>query len=157
MADSFEERFWARVEKTEGGCWPWLSKLSDRGYGLVKVDKKWVRAHRVAWRLTHGEHPAQLLVCHHCDNPRCCNPAHLFLGTHAANHADMVAKGRRRSKSGTVKLTAEQVIAARRRHPAETYAKLAEEFGVAIETVKNAVRGFSWKSLNHLEPPGTGR
>jgi hypothetical protein len=156
------ERFWRYVEKTDG-CWNWIGKRNrPDGYGTLKIAGQWKRSHRVAWEIAHGAFPPDLLVCHHCDNPGCCNPAHLFLGTHAANCADKMAKGRHRSgvnstgKGGRRKLTAEQVIDARRRHPAESYAKLAAEFGVSFECMKDAVRGFTWASVNHLQPPGVG-
>jgi len=139
-------RFWAKVSKVDGSCWTWLGRKTN-GYGRFKLNGRRQRAHRVAWVLTHGEFPPSLLVCHHCDNPACVNPSHLFLGTPAANTADMIAKGRQNVQRA--KLSAEIVLAARERHAAgETYRKLAQEFGVSFETMRNAVRGFSWKSAH---------
>lgn len=152
MADTLEERFWAKVAKGPG-CWEWQG-FRVGGYGRFKIDGRKVRAHRLAWRFTHGADAGDLCVCHRCDNPSCCNPDHLFLGTQAENMADRDRKGRQ--LSGNRKLTPEQVIEARRRHPAEPYRKLAAEFGVSFETIRYAIRGFSWAQLNHLEPPGTG-
>jgi hypothetical protein len=156
MTDYVAERFWAKVEKTEGGCWLWTASRHPKGYGLLSFGNRPARAHRVAWQLTNGDIPPGLFVCHRCDNPPCCNPEHLFLGTNTDNMRDASQKGRLSGGPGQPKLTAEQVIGARQRHPGVCYSALAKEFGVTFECIKNAVRGFTWASLNHLEPPGLG-
>lgn len=91
--------FWASVEKTES-CWLWGGYRTSQGYGVVRkwANGRWLRAkmaHRVAWQLTNGPIPDGLFACHHCDNPPCCNPSHLFLGTAADNARDMIIKGRK--------------------------------------------------------------
>lgn len=88
------ERFWSRVDRQgPGECWPWLASRFKDGYGQFRLGSH-SRAHRISWTLTFGDIPPGLCVLHRCDNPACCNPAHLFLGTNLDNVADMIAKGR---------------------------------------------------------------
>lgn len=81
-------------------CWLWTRSLNSRGYGIVYIAGKHVRAHRAMWELAHGPIPQGLHVLHHCDTPSCVNPAHLFLGTHQDNMIDKVAKGRHNMPHG---------------------------------------------------------
>lgn len=100
------EAFWGLVEKGDR-CWTWNGKRNPRHpYGQFYIG--WdgtrfreMRAHRAAWALAHNSDPGALHVCHHCDNPICVNPAHLFLGTREDNMRDMVAKGRHASRPQT--------------------------------------------------------
>lgn len=92
-------RFWARVDKSGAGCWLYMGFRKWDGYGWVARsrghgDYRWMTAHRYAWMLTNGEPPEGMHLLHTCDNPPCCNPAHLRLGTHDENMAEMKAKGR---------------------------------------------------------------
>lgn len=90
-----EPRFWARVgRRQQSECWPWMSAKDGHGYGAVWHGGKLCKASRVAWSMVNGSVPPGMCVCHACDNPACCNPAHLWLGSHRANMQDMVAKGR---------------------------------------------------------------
>jgi hypothetical protein len=89
------DRFHSRVRRGEPDeCWPWLRGRFADGYGGFKVGKQTMKANRVAYFIANGIDPGQLQVCHTCDNPSCCNPAHLFLGDTSANITDAVEKGR---------------------------------------------------------------
>lgn len=93
--------FWCRVHKAGADeCWEWVGYKIHNGYGFLYWNGDKILAHRLAWTLTNGQVPETLYVCHHCDNRLCCNPEHLFLGTHTDNMRDMVAKGRRVGPSG---------------------------------------------------------
>lgn len=89
-------KFWDRVDVLSNDeCWLWNGRIGPQGYGLWSVKHVNRPAHRIAWQLTNGEIPKGIFVCHKCDVRSCCNPTHLFLGTHDDNMADMTAKGRR--------------------------------------------------------------
>lgn len=100
-----EERFWAKVD-TSGGpdaCWPWLGSFRHHGYGQFSVNGKLVTVPRWILGKARGkplrwDSELRELACHRCDNPPCCNPAHLYVGTHKANTGDMIARGRHGGK-----------------------------------------------------------
>lgn len=94
--NDLDPRFWSYVDQSGGpdACWPWMRSVDRQGYGRQVVDGHGWGAHRIAWTLTRGPIPDGLVTCHHCDNPPCCNPAHLFVGTQRENLADMKRKGR---------------------------------------------------------------
>lgn len=85
--------FWSRVRKSDG-CWEWSGSLTSAGYGHTGYLGRTRLAHRIAWELTNGPIPAGMQLCHHCDNPPCCRPDHLFIGTASDNRLDSMAKGR---------------------------------------------------------------
>lgn len=97
------ERLWGRTELNEHGCWLWLGYQDEDGYGNISYREKSFRCHRLSWTLARGPIPESLQVLHDCDRfyapgdrtyRRCCNPAHLKLGTNSDNMADMAAKNR---------------------------------------------------------------
>lgn len=94
---SVEDRFWSHVAiGSEDACWEWKAARGRQGYGAFGMGGTMRIAHRVAFEFTHGRVLRRdELACHHCDNPPCCNPKHLFVGTKLDNARDAIAKGRR--------------------------------------------------------------
>ena len=142
-----EPVFWSRVDKSSGpdACWPWTLARHNHGYGQMGFRGKVWYAHRLAWRFTHGTIPKGLHVLHRCDNRPCCNPDHLFLGTHRENLDDMVTKGRspRGASRWNARLTEAQVREILRRADERTSA-LGHEFGVARQTVRDIIARTTW-------------
>ena len=153
------------IVKQENGCWEWTKCLDKDGYGDISVttdkQRRTKKAHRVMYELKHGEIEDGLLACHTCDNRKCCNPDHIFLGTAKDNAEDMVAKGRsvvssgaftsektKGEKNGRSLLTQEDVDEIRaRRDKGLKYGELkamAEEFGIAYVTIQKIVAGKLW-------------
>lgn len=95
---TIEERFWAKVDRRgPDECWEWTGHRLKAGYGRFGSSGRFPcgqSTHRIAWHVSIGAIPAGLMVCHRCDNPPCCNPAHLFLGMAADNTHDMLNKRR---------------------------------------------------------------
>lgn len=152
-------RLLARVERAPNGCWNWTGSTRRAGYGQIYAGRAHgkqivCRAHRFSWIAHNGAIPGGLSVCHHCDNPRCINPDHLFLGTHQQNMADCRSKGRLNILDGSLargtlnvnaKLTPSDVAAIRaRRRAGEKGVCLAADFGVTPQTISHIVRGQTW-------------
>lgn len=92
--EALRRRFDRYVRRMPNGCWEWQGSRNQKGYGTVGCNSRSYKAHRVAYELATGEWPGANLICHHCDNPGCVNPAHLFVGTPRDNMQDKVRKGR---------------------------------------------------------------
>lgn len=99
-----EERFWSKVNKADNkeDCWEWIASCRGKfGYGSISYKKKHIDAHRLSWILHNGEiESSKIFVCHKCDNPKCVNPHHLFLGSHSDNMKDAYDKGRLKVPEG---------------------------------------------------------
>lgn len=144
LAMSIRSRFWAKVDKRgPDECWPWTGCLTPLGYGQLLIHaKKWM-AHRASWRIAHGPIPKGMCVCHHCDNPPCVNPAHLFLGTHKQNSEDMVNKGR--AASGPFSPSKIRLIRKLYCTGHYTQAELAKRFGTTQPVISGITRGQTYR------------
>lgn len=92
------DRFWQRVQAGPmDACWEWTGATNTHRYGTLRVGRTNIGAHRASWLIHHGPIPFGMQVLHHCDNRPCCNPSHLFLGTHQDNMNDRNSKGRQAS------------------------------------------------------------
>ena len=134
------------------GCWIWNKFVDDNGYGRLSYNSKPYLTHRVSYKLFNGEIPKGLFVCHKCDTPSCVNPAHLFLGTHDDNMADMVGKGRAQRKRGEensisilTEAQAQEIINFNHYHGSLTY--LAKKFNTSPQTIYYVRHGKTWTHL----------
>ncbi len=145
--------FWKKVDvKQIDECWNWIGAVNKDGYGRARFQGKSIYVHRLS--LIYQEPNLDFgkkVVMHICDNPRCCNPKHLLLGTHADNQADKFKKQRQAKgeKNGQSLLTEEQVKEARSKYIPKvvTYKMLAKEYGVCKDTMQKAIRGIYWSHI----------
>lgn len=165
--------FWGKVDKDNSTifyngtrCWEWTGAKNKSGYGhcWIKDLKTNRKSHRVSWVIHYGKIPDNLLVCHHCDNPPCINPLHLFAGTSKDNALDRNSKNRGRKpgirkrpetiqygeRSPNHKLTSKQVAEIRRLYKPSVRGSgclvLAHKYGVSKSTIFAVVRGKNWKA-----------
>lgn len=134
-------------------CWNWTACVNGYGYAVLRVKGySGAQASRTAWRLFNGEIPEGMLVCHRCDNARCVNPEHLFLGTVQDNNRDMYSKGRHifGVTSPKSKLNDEKVREIRRKYirGVRGYHRLGREYGVSYDTISKIIKGYTWKHVS---------
>jgi hypothetical protein len=142
--------FWKKVVVSGlDDCWNWVAGKSYNGYGRFRFNGRTGRSHRYIYEITRGVLPVNSVVMHSCDNPACCNPAHLALGTCADNMKDMRKKGRERwavgEGVGGAKLTAEQIISIR--SDGRFQKNIAAELGVSQATISRVKRHNSWRHI----------
>lgn len=139
------ERFWFYVEKAgPDECWEWTGAIADNGYGNLALPGRRVSAHRFSCELHTGSPiPSGMQVCHRCDNRRCVNPAHLFLGTHTDNMQDMVRKGRHGRAAAVLTPGMVREI----RTSPEMGVTLAKRFGVSKSAVSMIRSGKRWADV----------
>jgi DNA-binding XRE family transcriptional regulator len=143
------DEFWAHVKRADG-CWLWTGNFDSHGYGSLQYEGQKVGAHRVAWELTHGVIPADMCVCHRCDNPKCVNPEHLWLGTKSENALDRHVKGRSRGPEGIrqhdARLNLQKAEDIRAAYATRRYTQraLGVRYGVAQQSIGKIVNGRMW-------------
>ena len=162
-------RFWGKVDKSTHpkSCWVWTG-CTRGGYGRFRVSGRHESAHRFSFEIHNGPIPEGQLVCHRCDNPPCCNPAHLFLGTYKDNNVDRENKGRgnrpvgdlhpshlrpetrpRGEAHSSAKLTDAQVVEIRQlgAEGVLLHREIAARFGVSRANISYIIRGVTRRGL----------
>ena len=161
---SMETRIKSKVNvNVRTGCWNWTGSFRKDGYGKLIVGSKLdgtrrtVTASRASYETFVGPIPTGMVVCHKCDNPRCVNPEHLFVGTWKDNYDDMVRKGRQKTAKGShvasSKLT--EATVRRIRKSKKDPQTLADRYGVHVSTIRHILSGASWKHVG-LAPVSRG-
>lgn len=171
---SLEDRFWTKIDQNgpvmpgmSTSCWTWMGAKDTGGYGNFNLGMRFVKAHSFAFTQKNGALPEGKFVLHTCDNPSCCNPAHLYAGTKKDNAQDRERRQRgnhavgqrhgcvthpglhRGERNGRAKMTEDTVRDLRRRHrEGERAASLARAYGLTKTTVSGILRGKLW---GHVE------
>ena len=143
-------RLWTKVNrKGQNDCWEWTGRVNEWGYGILSEGTKYFYAHREAYKDVVGEIPSGMFVCHRCDNPKCCNPYHLWIGTAADNNKDKMNKGRHISLAGEkhwkAKLTNEQILLIAKDKRSQR--AIAAAYGVTKSVIQRIKSGTGWKCV----------
>lgn len=147
------EDFWTHVDILgEDDCWNWKLWKNTKGYGRWKVCGNPIFCHRHAYEISIGSIPDGYHVLHHCDNPLCCNPKHLFIGTNQDNVNDRVSKNRsaytKGQSNGRAKLTDKDIIEIRRLFKSGlSHLKIAKLYNISPTTAYYAATGITWKHI----------
>ncbi len=142
-----EDRFWSKVHDRDGeGCWEWTAS-KRKGYGFFQINHKVVTAHRYSWELHNGPIPNGLHVCHHCDNPACVRPDHLFVGTDKDNAIDKTAKGRNGLIGSRLTAGKAQLMRAMWDSGEYIHRELCEIFDVTESTTNHVVHRKTWRHV----------
>lgn len=151
------DRLWPKVSVGHPDeCWPWIARAKISGYGVLTSPAGNVLAHRVAWQTTNGPIPDGLWVLHRCDNPPCCNPGHLFLGTAQDNIDDMMRKGRAPSRPSVgwfTKLSMEDVLSIiGLLREGRSSLSIAKAYGVSAGAIRLIRDQKTWKHVSRTVP-----
>lgn len=144
---SVECSFLDRLKKQANGCIEWQGNINNQGYGVLRGnDKKIIQAHRYAWERVNGKIPDGMCICHKCDNRKCVNIEHLFLGTWYDNNHDRSLKGR--TANSNAKLTIEQVKEIKRMKHTKSIKELCKIFNMSKSAIGAILNGTAWKNVN---------
>lgn len=144
------ERLLKDIIITKNKCWQLTKFLTIRGYGRIAVKDKSILAHRYSYKIFKGNIPKKLLVCHSCDNPKCINPDHLWLGTNADNALDKSQKKRGNQPSGKrkAKLNKEQVKNIKKMlKNGSSYKEITKKYNLTSHSVYNIKVKKTWKNI----------
>lgn len=150
------DRFLSSFDVQPNGCWVWTGMMAgaDARYGRIEVDKQKIAAHRYSYALHNGDLPLGAYICHHCDNPPCVNPDHLYAGDAFTNAADMVRRGRTNGaavsgeRNKSARLTGATVKEMREKYErGSTQESLANEYGVSKSHAHRIVRRKLWRHV----------
>lgn len=147
-----KEKLKAYSEVSPSGCWEWKRSRNNMGYGRVSIGRNMYLAHRVSYSVFVGEIPDGFVVRHRCDNPSCCNPDHLEVGTMRDNQQDCLRRGRRSdlgSGSPNAKLTEEQLEEILK--DTRSQQKIADSYGVSQTLISLIKRGKVWQHVMQQE------
>ncbi len=150
ITPSLVDRFHEKYQKSDSGCWNWTAALAGKGYGQIKIPKtrRQAYAHRLSYQIHKGAIPAKTEVCHTCDNPKCVNPAHLFLGSRKENAQDASNKGRIHvspiGHNGVLAVSQVKRIKEIFRLNLMSIAEVARAFDVSHTTISKIRRGLRW-------------
>jgi len=143
------ERFWPKVDKS-GDCWEWTGCRHPEGYGRFNPYGEIINSHRFIFELEGSDIPSGMIVCHHCDNPPCVNPDHLYLGTHMDNTRDKINRGNqlRGEDHPRSKLSEENVKEIRDGIANGIECKFfAKQFNLSTSNISSIKNRKSWKHI----------
>lgn len=150
-----KERFLSKISIVQSGCWEWTARLDSHGYGRCYFNGKHIGAHRVSWFIFNKNFPNNTNVLHRCDNPKCVNPDHLFLGTQKDNMIDKINKNRGKFPGPTIplkgennknhKLTNEEILEIRKIGKSMLQREIAEIYGICQTQVGRILNKVHWK------------
>jgi hypothetical protein len=145
------EDVWKKInKKSSSECWEWMGCKSGDGYGAIQINKRTYSVHRLVYELTYDKIPTGLCVCHTCDNPLCCNPKHLWVGTTQENLKDRDLKNRQSYSygelCGTHKLITQEVLEIRRLFETNQYTQkeLGSKYNVSQSLISGIILKKKW-------------
>lgn len=147
----FDSRHQSVCRNMSTPCWEWTGHLDTKGYGKLRIDGKTTGAHRISWVLYNSQITSSDFICHHCDNPPCVNPMHLFKGSNMDNVRDAQSKGRYSGMPGTAnpscKLSLDDVLYIRNNSKTMTAIALAEKFSISPSTISCIIHRRIWRHI----------